>query len=313
MNVLITSVSKKVPLIKQVMNAAKRYNPSSLVYGGDINDNCIGRYFTHRFWNMPRLELLPIHEFIQYCLESKITVIIPTRDGELSYYSNNKKAFEENNIKVMVSNQQGLEITQDKKNFYEYLNANNFPVINTVEKLSLLKERYYVVKEKLSTDSKNIGIMLSENEADIFSENLKNPIFQPYISGIEYSIDVYVDQQGKGKGVVVRERMHVVNGESQITKIVPYLELEKLAIKMAEHMGLKGHIMFQVIVDVAGNPYIIECNPRFGGASTLSTASGLDSFYWFLLEAEGKSLKDFPFKRRESELTQVRYAKDLIF
>ena len=27
-------------------------------------------------------------------------------------------------------------------------------------------------------------------------------------------------------------------------------------------------------------PYIIECNPRVGGASTLSIQNGLDAFFW---------------------------------
>ena len=57
--------------------------------------------------------------------------------------------------------------------------------------------------------------------------------------------------------------------------------------------------------------YIIECNPRFGGASTASILVGLDVFKWSILEAMGKSLKDHPFNRLRKEVTQIRIPKDV--
>ena len=96
------------------------------------------------------------------------------------------------------------------------------------------------------------------------------------------SIDVYVDRKGKSKGVLVRERNVVVDGESQVTTIVKKEKVEHLIGLMAEKLKLRGHSVFQVLVDGKGMVHIIECNARFGGASSSSIAAGLDSFYWLL-------------------------------
>ncbi|MNC49272.1 carbamoyl phosphate synthase-like protein [compost metagenome] len=71
-------------------------------------------------------------------------------------------------------------------------------------------------------------------------------------------------------------------------------------------------MIFQVIIDHAGEYHFIECNTRFGGASRLSVEAGLDSFYWFLLEAEGNDLAEYPFVRSAQEKRLIRYAEDLI-
>jgi carbamoyl-phosphate synthase large subunit len=77
-------------------------------------------------------------------------------------------------------------------------------------------------------------------------------------------------------------------------------------------LGIYGHAVFQLIQSSTGGLHVIECNARFGGASTLSIAAGLDSFYWFLLEACGDSLSQYPFARCRRELRQIRFARDLV-
>jgi len=57
--------------------------------------------------------------------------------------------------------------------------------------------------------------------------------------------------------------------------------------------------------------HVIECNTRFGGASTASIAAGLDSFYWGLLESSGVDMSDYPFLRTSGEVRQVRVPSDI--
>ncbi|MFS0575526.1 ATP-grasp domain-containing protein [Sporosarcina sp. 179-K 3D1 HS] len=312
MNFLITSVSRKVTLIENVKDVAKRLG-SSVIYGGDLNEKCIGRYFVDEFWWMPPLDDLAVSDFISYCQQNQISFVIPTRDKELLYFAKNLSLLEENGIFVMVSGLSALNHTSDKLKFYQYLKDRDYSAIETSLNLKTVSGNYFVVKERFGSGSKRLYLKVKEEEAIKVARHLDAAIYQPYIEGIEFSIDVYVDQVGKSKGAVVRERVLVVNGESQITRTARLPELEKLAMELAEVLDLRGHVMFQAIVDETGTPHIIECNPRFGGASTLSVAAGLDSFYWFFLESTGKSLEDIPFTRSEKELTQVRYAKDLIF
>jgi carbamoyl-phosphate synthase large subunit len=312
MNILVTSISNKIPLLKAIRNSFVKEQIDLKIFGGDSNELSLGRYFVDEFWHMPVLSYSSVKECIDYCNQNHIHTIFPTRDGELQYFSSYLTQFQENGVNVMVSKLNSLKKTQDKWRFFEYLNEKNYPIIPTGLEVKDVDSDFFVVKERFGSGSKGIVLRVPREETIQAAERMENPIFQPFIEGKEYSIDVYVNRQGKSKGAIVRERTAVVNGESQITRTVRYDELEKLAMNLAEDLHLQGHVMFQVIVDKFGRYHIIECNPRFGGASTLSVAAGLDSFYWFLLEMQGENLSNFPFARSEQELTLIRHSKDLI-
>ena len=89
-------------------------------------------------------------------------------------------------------------------------------------------------------------------------------------------------------------------------------KLEQLCAHFVENMSFYGHILLQVIIGETGDFHIIECNSRFGGASTLSLAAGLDSFYWCLLESQGVDIQEYPFLRSKTEKVQIRFPEDII-
>ena len=76
-------------------------------------------------------------------------------------------------------------------------------------------------------------------------------------------------------------------------------------------LDLYGHIILQAIIGTDNSIHVIECNPRFGGASAISIKSGLDSFYWTYLESIGVNIKDHPFYRPRKPIKQVRSHKDI--
>ncbi|HCJ66892.1 MAG TPA: epimerase, partial [Elusimicrobia bacterium] len=311
-NVLVTSISRKVPLLNAVKKANLKLANTGKLFGADINENCIGRYFVDVFLKMPQLTELSINEIIEYCRDNKISCIIPTRDSELLFFAVNKQKFLKNGIKLMVSNYNAVEICLDKLKFYKKVTEMRFPTIKTVKNINELNCNVYVVKERWGAGSRNIGLNLTRKDAITKANNIKEAVFQPYITGKEFSVDLYISLKGKTKGVVVRERQLIVDGESQITATIKDKKLEQICSSLAEKLGLYGHIVFQVIKDVRGNFYIIECNPRFGGASTLSIEVGLDSFYWFLLESFGVDVDNYPFIRSKTEKKLVRHAEDMI-
>lgn len=311
-HVLITSLSKKIPLAKAVRKALNKYSQEGKLSGADIDQECIGRYFVDDFWVMPKTKDENFNVILKYCKDNKVTGIIPTRDGELMFWSRNKKRLEEENIHVMVSDPEIIDIAVDKLAFYQKCHHLDFPAIETVAHIDDLDCDSYVVKEKFGAGSKSIGINLTQQEAIKHATNLESPIYQPYIKGRELSVDLYVTKKGKAKGAVARERNLVINGESQITTTVANSDLEKVCIEMAEKLGLYGHVIFQVLIDDQNYFHIIECNARFGGASTTGLAAGLDSFYWFLLENDGVDVDDYLFLPAKSQIKQVRFAEDLI-
>jgi carbamoyl-phosphate synthase large subunit len=307
-NILITSISKKIPLIKAVREAANKIGSDIIIIGGDGNEDCIGKYFVDSFWHMPRTSDENKKTIVQYLIDHNIKAIIPTRDGELMFWAGLKEELYE--IGIMVSAQRSVENCLDKFKFYEVL-KDAFPVIVTSLSLEEKTSVSFVVKERLGAGSANIGINLNKEEALAHSKKMTDPIFQPYIKGIEYSVDIYLPKNGKAKGCVVRSRDLVINGESQITTTVLKPDLSKLSVALAERLDLYGHVVLQII-ERDEEYFIIECNSRFGGASTLSLSAGLDSFYWFLLEAMGEEITQYPFLESKGIKKQIRFSEDIV-
>lgn len=309
--VLVTSISKKMPLLEAVRAAAHQISSEVCIHGCDSQAFCMGQYGVDEFWHCPVLEELTPEQVAAYCRQHRITALIPTRDDDLEFYARHRLFFAQQGLHAMVSPLETILMCLDKKHFAEFLLKENFPAIPTYLSLDACESATYVVKERRGAGSRSLGINLSRLQAEDYSQHLKQPIFQPYVKGQEWSVDLYRSFEGKVKGCVARQRNYVVNGESQVTTTVHCAALEKLCQEMADALQIQGHAVFQVMEDAQGNFHVIECNPRFGGASTASLAVGLDSFYWFFIESEGFNLEDYPFLRRE-DIRQIRYPKDQV-
>ena len=310
-NILVTSISKKVPLLNSLRRSIGNLNLKGKLFGGDSNAHCIGRYFVDEFWLMPLQDNLDIEELINFCKQNGINGIIPSRDGELHFFSTHQERLSKEGISCMISKPKTIETCSNKLLFCEFLSPFKFPVIPTATDISLIPGPSFVVKECFGSGSHTIGLNLNEFQAQSWSKNLKDPIFQPFIEGKEYSIDIYITRQNTPHGAIARIRELVVDGESQMTVSVRHKEMEALCLKAAIHIGICGHAVFQVLCDSANRLHLIECNPRFGGASTLSVVMGLHSLEWFIQESLNQPLP--PFVRSTIEMRQVRYAKDKVF
>jgi len=305
-NILISSVSKKVPLIQAVREASKRINPDCSIIGADLDPNCIGQYFVDSFWQMPATDKLKVEDLVRYCKKENIRFIIPTRDGELSFYAGHRDTLKEEGIDVMISSKQSIDLALDKFSFFQELEG----VIPTYLACQELKAFPCVVKARYGAGSAAVRCNLNREDALAYGDRSRDLVFQPYIKGQEYSADLYVTREGAVHGVVCRERNVITHGESQISITVRDEEITSKCHSCAAKMNLYGHVMFQFIRETStGKLFVLECNPRFGGASTTSIKAGLDSFFWFFTEAEGRPLPRFD--RLSHEVKLVRSARDL--
>jgi carbamoyl-phosphate synthase large subunit len=87
--------------------------------------------------------------------------------------------------------------------------------------------------------------------------------------------------------------------------------LEAQLQKVIESLELCGPIVLQAILDANEVVHVIECNARFGGASTTGIAAGVNSLYWSILESQGVAMDDYPFSRITGEIRQIRVPSDI--
>ena len=311
LNLLVTSSSKKTPLIRALQVVGRGLDGDIKVIAGDINRNVVSRFVADSFWEMPSLRESSVKEIVEYCHKAMIGLIVPTRDGELEFWAKNKTQFAKNGINVLISSVATVQICLDKIAFYEFSSKLGIKVIpSTCNGKILSDEGLYVVKERFGAGSKSIGIGLKYEEALEHSLALVDPIFQPLVVGKEISADVWIIPDSY-ESIVLRYRTLIVDGESQITRIFREPAVEELLLNFAKKLGIVGVAVIQGIVDEFGDLHIIECNPRIGGASTASNAAGSRAFEkmirYFLL---GEKIGPFSKTQKIQELVQIRTATD---
>lgn len=309
-NLLISSAAAKAPLVRASMDAAAKLNPEIKIIAGDLNPDAITKHVAHGFWVMPATNDANLQEILDGCAQRGIRFILPTRDGELMFWAKHKAEFAKAGIRIIVSPIEAIERCLDKSLFTDVGLSKGLPVIPTSLSLKDIDAPFYVVKERFGAGSRAIGIRLDKKSAEAHAKTLEEPIFQPFIEGKEISIDAWADSTGIVKGVVLRRRDEVLNGESRVTTTFRDSQLEAQAKQWIEAYGVSGPVVMQVLLDASGAPHIIELNARFGGASTASIQVGLDSLYWNLLEASGADVAQYEFSR-STDIRQVRIANDI--
>ena len=288
---LFSSLCSKVALYQSVLEQALKFNPKSKVIGVDSDKTCPGAHAIENFAYMPKLAELDQNMLLEYCKKKSISHIIPTRDGELSYWAEHQQKLEKNGIHTMNSSIEAIDFCSDKLRFYkDWTFSTMINSIPTELECSSDWQNGIVVKERIDSGSRSVGLNLSRNEAIEHSKNLTQPIFQPMIKGRELSAETWIDQNGKSHGVLLRWRMEVVNGESHHTSTFHDARLSGELIKIFEQIpGLRGHCLAQLMIQSEDSPWIIEINPRLGGASPIAPHAGMESILWFLLEGCGRN------------------------
>jgi carbamoyl-phosphate synthase large subunit len=308
--VLISSASRKVPLVRAFQGALLRTMQTGHVVAGDLDSACIAGHFADEAWAMPRLDQLSTDALIAECHARKIKLIVPTRDGELEYYARARPALEAAGIAVHVAAPDQVSACLDKLVFYRRCAAAGIPAIETYACLEEVPgDGPVVVKERFGAGSRTLGLGLDRASAAQHAAALSNPIFQPLVTGDEHSIDLYVNRSGEVVEVVPRRRTQVFHGESAVSETVEAPALVAASIALAGHFELRGHNVLQAFVQVDGSVVFIECNPRVGGASSLSFEAGLDTPHWSLMEAAGQRVTPRVGLYRRG-LTLIRYSAD---
>jgi carbamoyl-phosphate synthase large subunit len=252
------------------------------------------------------------HDLIGFCKENGIRLLVPTRDGELLWFAEHAEALARAGIALPLGPACDVRDCLDKLRFFERCRDAGIPSIPTSLELDDLvrdtgAERF-VVKERFGAGTRSMGLGLERQRALAHAAQLRDPVFQPRVEGTEHSIDLYVNRDGELVEAVPRLRARVHGGESVVSETVEAPALMEAAADVARVFGLRGHAVVQAFTPGDG-VLLIECNPRYGGASALAFEAGLDSPRYALLEALGQRVAPHPGGYQRG-LRLLRYAAD---
>ena len=218
----------------------------------------------------------------------KIDLIIPTVDEELNIFSKKYK-----NI-ALVPNNKFVNIFNNKLKTYLSLQNNkiNQPKIVNHRELKVKKTYPIIAKPILGRGSR--GIIKVDNlkefifYKDKFNIDSKNYILQKFITGIEYSVQMIADKNGKLITVIPVKII-----EKKGITVNAIISKNRSVIKFCKnfHNIYMPELVYniQLMVNLQGI-YIIEINPRVSTTHILTLLSGIDPIKIFFSKKSSKYL-----------------------
>lgn len=302
MNVLIASASRKVWLVRAFQEVL---GGSGRVLAADVTMQAPAMHIAAEPVLLPRTDdELFLDTLIQECERREVSLVVPTRDGELLVLGQNRQTLEDHGISVAVSDPDAVRTCLDKGVFNQHCRDNGFPTPEVIERPTV-DDLPLFARPRQGQASTGAGVIRSEADLATCTDH----VFARIVHASEYTIDVFLRRDGKAISAVPRERVLVVGGESQVTRTVGDDELVEQSAALCESIGLTGPATVQAFrADDA--ILFIEVNPRFGGASALSFRAGAPGPRWLVEETNGALLQS-RLGNYEVGLTMLRYGADL--
>jgi len=249
-----------------------------------------------------------IEKLLKIIKEQNIKVLMPSSGFDIYGYSNNYDLIVEYGAIPIVSRRKVLEICKDKLLSYKFL-SNKFPFAFTCEYYEKIDTFPLIAKPRFGKGSTNIIKIEDKLDLEYVLSKFKNMIFQEYLPGTEYSVDVLCDLTEKPIMAIPRIRIDTKAGISVKGKIKRDFMIENLCKKTAETLGIKGPCCIQLKESENGELKIIEINPRFGGGTIFTTLAGANFPAMLLEMVSNNNNLIIP---KVSEITVLRYFEEIV-
>ncbi len=297
MKILFTSVGRRVELMQAFRKAAAELGTELKIIGADITESAPALFFCDESRMVCRIrepEYIP--QLLAVCEAEKVDCLIPTIDTDLLLLAQNKEKFEAIGTKVLISAVDKVSLCRDKRYTADYFMSVGLKSPIPVDDVSEYRMGYPAfIKPKDGSSSVDAYKVNNEEELKEYSKKVKDYIVQPFISGREFTIDIFCDYEGNPVYITPRERLAVRAGEVLKTRIHQDDTMIREMLQLIEDYKPCGQITVQLIQDeITGDNYYIEINPRFGGGAPLSMKAGADSAKAVIRMLAGEKLDYIP-------------------
>lgn len=295
-NILILSAGRRVELTKAFRAAKDSLGIEGMIIAADCSELAPALYFADKREIVPRISENEayVEAIVRICQENSVALVVPTIDTELILLAKNKAYIEEKTgAKVLISNEDTVRICRNKILTQKFFEDNGFLVPHMYIEREIMDKNYELplfIKPLDGSSSINAYKVETEEELMMYMDIIDQPIVQAYMEGREYTIDCFMDFDGKLISVVPRERIATRSGEIAKGKTVRDKEIIDDVTRLMKCLGAIGHITVQCRKTKRGIEYI-EINPRFGGGAPMSIAAGANSCEYLYRLLNGEALE----------------------
>jgi carbamoyl-phosphate synthase large subunit len=162
-----------------------------------------------------------------------------------------------------------------------------------------------VLKPRMGSSS--VGVEVVRDPQMLRLRVSDEDIVQTLAPGSEYTVDVFIDREGRLRSMVPRRRIATRGGEVSKGTVERCPEVEKLARQIVEALpDAFGPLTVQIFRDPQRGCQAIEVNARFGGGYPLSWQAGARTTRWAIQEAAGAPWEPLELSWAPG-LTMLRY------
>jgi carbamoyl-phosphate synthase large subunit len=309
-NVLVTSASRKVSLVRAFQEALARTGGGKVLAVDESRLSAALLAADERAL-VPRSdssEFLPAIR--RLCQKHGIGLLVPTRDEELPLFAAEKESFGAANVVVLVCSPASVALCQDKRAFVDFCALRKLPVPRTFAPghRPALSDYPVFVKPRRGKGGGGCTRVDSPEELDRVLGRDPDGLVQENVSAPEFTLDLFADLAGRVLSVVPRERVRVFGGESFVSRTTKNPALIELGQRVAEAFELVGHNTIQCFWRPS-SAALIEVNPRYGGAANLGFAAGAHTPELAIRAALGQTLSP-RIGEFTDDLVMLRYTED---
>jgi len=291
------------------IKSLKMANFSGKVIGTDSDSLAAGSFFADIFSVMPEAkeESLFVDKLFELVKTHGITVLLPSSGFDIYHYSKFQKDLLELGAYAVVSDTITLEDCQDKmRTFWKLVPRFKVPFTTTEpEKIPNLP---VIAKPRFGKGSRDVMLINNESDLQFVTSKYRDMIFQRYLPGIEYTVDVLSDLNKEPIFAVPRIRLQTKGGISTKGKIVRDHKIEEDCMNIAKTLGIRGPCCIQMKETEDGEPQLVEVNARLGGGTIFSTLAGANIPSLILDLVDGKNIS----APKISEITVIRYFEEIV-
>jgi len=239
--------------------------------------------------------------------DHNIEVLMPSSGYDIQPYGKYRKQIEELGAKPIVSDSDSMEICYDKMLTFQKLN-DKFDMPFTTTDPAKIPEFPVIAKSRREKGGYDMMIIEDENDLRQATSKFQDMIFQEYLPGVEYTIDVLSDLNKKSLIAVPRIRLETKGGISTKGKVIHDVQIEQICMNVADFIGIRGPCCIQMKGAKDGRLKLVEVNPRMGGGTIFATLAGVNFPALILDMMEEKQI----IKPSFSEITIIRYFEEII-
>lgn len=240
-----------------------------------------------------------IDTLLEICKKDDVDILISLNDLELPILADNQEKFKAIGVKPIISSKRVIDICFDKLNTANFIESIGLKTpktfVNLDEAISEItnKELSFPLILKPRWGSGSIGIEEVNDVEDLtivynlLLKKVKRTILatasigyeyimiQQKITGKEYGLDIMNDLNGQFRGVSVKQKLAMRAGETDKAVTVDNPTLKSIGERIGKELKHIGNLDCDIL-EMNGEYYVLEMNPRFGGGFPFSYEAGVN-------------------------------------